>query len=97
MAVGNGEWEMGNWHEDDTYIGVDRKEKRPDGWVQDQERNIENIDVKFRATMNYFIAQVATILTDANMNSMGFAIQALDGKNRSSKSRRGTTNKSFLL
>ncbi len=97
MAVGNGEWEIGIWHEDDTYIGIDRKEKRPDGWIQDQERKIDSIDGKFRATMEYFIAQVAKILTEANMNSMGFAIQAPDGEDLSSDFRRRTTDNSFLL
>lgn len=81
MATGNGVWDLGVYHENDLYTDMNGKKSHPKGWVEDQPRKIDDISEDFRNMMDFFIIRISKTLTTRNLNSMGFAVMAPDGRN----------------
>jgi len=82
MSLSNGKWEMGDWGDEDWLEATLSKSKtRPPGWKMDTPRSFVDFDKDFQTTLEFMLQKISSVLMDANLNSMGFAVMAKDGMN----------------
>lgn len=80
MSESNASWEFGEWSEDDWYVDENNQKSRPNGWEIGKPRKFTDLEQEFQVSMNYYIRQISSQLMETNLNSMGFAVMAEDGR-----------------
>ena len=80
MSSSNATWDFGVWTNDDWLVDQNGKKTRPGGWNLDSPRKFVDLNESFQVSMRFYLEQISTTLMEVNLDSMGFAVMAEDGK-----------------